>query len=158
MLSQSGIPVIYSGDEIGQVNDYSYKDDPENPMIHVIFTEENSTGSWLKTVMILLLYRANFSLCLINWSISVQATVYSTVMFQFAPLTPGILLFLLLYVRIIRRNLSVSTTSVRMIKLHGSMKKMVCTQILSPDERWKPGVCRFRHSDVTGCAEINNNF
>ena len=42
-------------------------------MIHVIFTEENSTGSWLKTVMILLLYRANFSLCLINWSISVQA-------------------------------------------------------------------------------------
>ena len=29
MFSQSGIPVIYSGDEIGQVNDYSYKDDPE---------------------------------------------------------------------------------------------------------------------------------
>ena len=28
MLSQSGIPVIYSGDEIGQVNDYSYKNDP----------------------------------------------------------------------------------------------------------------------------------
>ena len=29
MLSQSGIPVIYSGDEIGQLNDYSYKDDPD---------------------------------------------------------------------------------------------------------------------------------
>ena len=29
MLSQSGLPIIYSGDEIGQVNDYSYKDDPE---------------------------------------------------------------------------------------------------------------------------------
>ena len=29
MLSQSGIPVIYSGDEIGQVNDYSYKNDPD---------------------------------------------------------------------------------------------------------------------------------
>ena len=29
MLSQSGIPVIYSGDEIGQLNDYSYHDDPE---------------------------------------------------------------------------------------------------------------------------------
>ena len=29
MLSQSGIPVIYSGDEIGQVNDYTYKNDPE---------------------------------------------------------------------------------------------------------------------------------
>lgn len=27
MLTQSGIPMIYSGDEIGQVNDYSYKED-----------------------------------------------------------------------------------------------------------------------------------
>lgn len=27
MLSQSGIPVIYSGDEVGQLNDYSYHDD-----------------------------------------------------------------------------------------------------------------------------------
>ena len=29
MLSQSGIPVIYSGDEIGQLNDYTYHNDPE---------------------------------------------------------------------------------------------------------------------------------
>lgn len=29
MLSLSGIPVIYSGDEIAQLNDYSYKNDPE---------------------------------------------------------------------------------------------------------------------------------
>ena len=29
MLSQSGIPVIYSGDEIGQYNDYSYKKDKD---------------------------------------------------------------------------------------------------------------------------------
>lgn len=29
MMFLSGIPVLYSGDEIGQVNDYSYKDDPE---------------------------------------------------------------------------------------------------------------------------------
>jgi len=29
MLAQSGIPVIYSGDEIGEVNDYSYHDDPK---------------------------------------------------------------------------------------------------------------------------------
>ncbi len=28
MLSQSGIPVIYSGDEVGQLNDWSYKEDP----------------------------------------------------------------------------------------------------------------------------------
>ena len=29
MLSQSGIPVIYSGDEIGQLNDYTYHEDAE---------------------------------------------------------------------------------------------------------------------------------
>lgn len=29
MFMQSGIPVLYSGDEIGQVNDYSYKEDPD---------------------------------------------------------------------------------------------------------------------------------
>lgn len=28
MFMQSGIPIIYSGDEIGQLNDYSYKNDP----------------------------------------------------------------------------------------------------------------------------------
>lgn len=29
MLTQLGIPMLYSGDELGQVNDYSYKDDAE---------------------------------------------------------------------------------------------------------------------------------
>lgn len=29
MLFQSGIPMLYSGDEIGQLNDYTYKEDPE---------------------------------------------------------------------------------------------------------------------------------
>ncbi len=29
MLTQTGIPMLYSGDEVGQVNDYSYKEDPE---------------------------------------------------------------------------------------------------------------------------------
>lgn len=29
MFMQSGIPVLYSGDEIGQVNDYTYKNDPD---------------------------------------------------------------------------------------------------------------------------------
>lgn len=28
MLTQTGIPVIYSGDEVGQINDYSYHQDP----------------------------------------------------------------------------------------------------------------------------------
>ncbi|HIW94030.1 MAG TPA: amylosucrase [Candidatus Flavonifractor merdipullorum] len=29
MLTQSGIPVLYSGDEVGQLNDYTYHQDPE---------------------------------------------------------------------------------------------------------------------------------
>ena len=29
MLSQSGIPVVYSGDEVGQLNDYTYHNDPD---------------------------------------------------------------------------------------------------------------------------------
>ncbi len=29
MLSQSGVPVIYSGDEVGQLNDYTYHNDPD---------------------------------------------------------------------------------------------------------------------------------
>ena len=29
MLSQSGIPVLYSGDEVGQFNDWAYRDDPD---------------------------------------------------------------------------------------------------------------------------------
>ena len=32
MFMQSGIPVLYSGDEIGQVNDYSYKEDPHKAL------------------------------------------------------------------------------------------------------------------------------
>lgn len=32
MFMQSGIPVLYSGDEIGQTNDYTYKDDPHKAM------------------------------------------------------------------------------------------------------------------------------
>lgn len=30
LFIQSGIPVIYSGDEIGQVNDYSYKESEDS--------------------------------------------------------------------------------------------------------------------------------
>lgn len=29
MLTQSGIPMLYSGDEVGQLNDYGYKEDPD---------------------------------------------------------------------------------------------------------------------------------
>ena len=44
MFMQSGIPVIYSGDEVGQVNDYSYKEDPEKREDSGTYTGENSAG------------------------------------------------------------------------------------------------------------------
>ena len=47
---QSGIPVIYSGDEIGQVNDYSYKDDPDKAVdSRYLHKRRNSTGHLLQT-------------------------------------------------------------------------------------------------------------
>ena len=47
MFMQSGIPVIYSGDEIGQVNDYSYKLDPHKSAgfpLHSQRCDELGTG------------------------------------------------------------------------------------------------------------------
>lgn len=63
MLTQSGIPMLYSGDELGQVNDYSYKDDAEKHLIHVISTEEHSCGNSRIREKIFLLYRDNCSRC-----------------------------------------------------------------------------------------------
>ena len=59
MLSQSGIPVIYSGDEIGQLNDYSYREDPKRQRIPAISTEVILTWELAETVKSLKLYREN---------------------------------------------------------------------------------------------------
>ena len=44
MFMQAGIPMIYSGDEIGQVNDYTYKEDPDKCSDSDTSTEELSSG------------------------------------------------------------------------------------------------------------------
>ena len=44
MFLQRGLPMIYSGDEIGQVNDYSYKEDPRKREDSGISTGERSAG------------------------------------------------------------------------------------------------------------------
>lgn len=129
MLSQSGIPVIYSGDEIGQLNDYSYREDPEKA--------EDSRY----------LHRGDF-----NWELaenrkkpetvqgklfpaldhlekSEKSILYLTATPPFAPLIHGILLFLLLYARMKKKNSSESIISANMIRSHGSMKKTVYIQI-----------------------------
>ncbi len=157
MLSQSGIPVIYSGDEIGQVNDYSYKDDPDKAVDSRYLHRGEFNWHLLKTVMIQILYRANFSLYWINWNISKFSTALLNNSVTFVQSIPGIILSLQLYAKMMKRNSSESITSAIMIRLHGSTKMTVCTLILSPDVRWKPKVCRFLHSDASGCAkEINH--
>ena len=60
MLSQSGIPVIYSGDEIGQVKTILIKMILTRQLIPAIFTEENSTGHLLQTEISQIQYRENF--------------------------------------------------------------------------------------------------
>lgn len=63
MLTQSEIPMLYSGDELGQVNNYSYKDDAEKYLIHGIYTEGYFNGNSRRREKIFLLYRDNCSRC-----------------------------------------------------------------------------------------------
>ena len=56
MLTQSGVPILYAGDEIGQLNDYSYENDPDKAddsrYVHrgrfpwVLAEERNDAGTW----------------------------------------------------------------------------------------------------------------
>lgn len=60
MFMQSGIPMLYSGDEIGQVNDYTYKEDPAKEKTPATYTVGNSTGSLWKTAGIQTPYREKY--------------------------------------------------------------------------------------------------
>lgn len=137
MLSQSGIPVIYSGDEIGQVNDYSYKDDPD------------------KAVDSRYLHRGEF-----NWSLAPNRNIADTVqgklfhaLDHLEHIRSSHSVFdttadlrtidtwdssiLQSYAKMQRRNSSESITSAIRIRLHGSTKMTAYTLILSQDMRWK---------------------
>ena len=56
MLTQSGVPILYAGDEIGQLNDYSYENDPDKAddsrYVHrgrfpwALAEERNDVGTW----------------------------------------------------------------------------------------------------------------
>ena len=130
MLSQSGIPVIYSGDEIGQLNDYSYKNDSE------------------KAADSRYLHRGDF-----NWDLAenrhrpetVQGKLFpvldklekarkghsvfnSDVAFRTIDTWDSSILALVREKRR-RKNSSESTISANTIKLHGSTKKTACIQI-----------------------------
>lgn len=67
MLTQSGIPMLYSGDELGQVNDYSYKNDPENVLIQDISTGESYRGNSLRIRKMSQRFRETYSRHLTGW-------------------------------------------------------------------------------------------
>ena len=93
----------------------------------VTSTEETSDGISPRTVIVRKLFRANSSLYLTSWNISVWNTAYSTVMYRSALLIPGMILSLLSCVKTMMRNSSVSITSVNLTRLHGSMRTTACT-------------------------------
>ena len=137
MLSQSGIPVIYSGDEIGQVNDYSYKDDPDKAVDSRYLHRGEFNWSLAPNRNIADTVQENFSTHWIIWNISEVHTAFLTQQLIFVQSIPGILLSLQSYAKMQRRNSSESITSAIRIRLHGSTKMTAYTLILSQDMRWK---------------------
>ena len=67
MLTQSGIPMLYSGDELGQVNDYSYKEYPAKCEIQDTSIVVSCSGSLQRIRMIPQLFREVSSRLLTGW-------------------------------------------------------------------------------------------
>ena len=67
MLFQSGIPVLYSGDEVGQVNDYTYKEKPEKAADSRYIHRGDFSGSWRNGSMNRKQSRIIFSIIWSNW-------------------------------------------------------------------------------------------
>lgn len=61
MFTQSGIPMLYSGDEIGQVNDYSYKGNPLKREDSRYLHRERFTGIWQQREVMQILWKERFS-------------------------------------------------------------------------------------------------
>ncbi len=78
MLTQSGIPMLYSSDEVGRLNDYSYKDDPDKQRIPVISTAVLSSGILRKNGNQKLLLRARSSRLWTAWSRSAARNLFLT--------------------------------------------------------------------------------
>ena len=76
MLSLSGIPVIYSGDEVGQLNDYSYKEDPDKAADSRYIHRGKFNWNLPKTANALTPCRADCSRSLTNWSTSAKPTAF----------------------------------------------------------------------------------
>lgn len=67
MLTQSGIPMLYSGDELGQVNDYSYKNDPEKCADSRYIHRESYRGNSLRIRKMSQRFRETYFRHLTGW-------------------------------------------------------------------------------------------
>ena len=129
MFSQSGIPVVYSGDEIGMLNDYSYKNDPDKAADSRYIHRGDFRWDLAENRHRPDTVQGKLFLSWTNWNISVLHTAYSTAMCLSVRWIPGILPFLPLYVKMTPKNSSVSTISANMTRLPGSTKKTACILI-----------------------------
>lgn len=73
MLTQSGIPVIYSGDEIGQENDYTYHEEPDRWETPDTCTAAGSAGIWKQNAAKQEPYRRSCLTASENWNRSAKA-------------------------------------------------------------------------------------
>ena len=76
MLTQSGIPMLYSGDELGQVNDYSYKEDPAKCADSRYIHRGSCSGSLQRIRMIPQLFREVSSRLLTGWKRSADRKLH----------------------------------------------------------------------------------
>lgn len=129
MLSQSGIPVIYSGDEIGQLNDYSYHENPEKAADSRYLHRGDFRWDLAENRRRPETVQGKLFPALDHLENSEKFILSLTAMLLFIRLIPGILLSWLLYVKMKKRNSLEFITSVNTIKLHGSTKKTAYTQI-----------------------------
>lgn len=90
LFIQSGIPVIYSGDEIGQLNDYSYKVIRMQTVrrIPVMYTEDISVGSWKRKEQKGVLSRTGFSRECRRWKKPALHVVRFPERLLYGPMTP----------------------------------------------------------------------
>ena len=113
MLVQSGIPVLYSGDEIGQLNDYTYHDDPERPTTAATSTGATSSGTWPPCAATKPPARANSSRVCAGWKPSALRKKPLTPRPMCGPLTPAATMYWAWAAGTRATNSSPSSTSAR---------------------------------------------
>ena len=76
MFTQSGIPMLYSGDEIGQVNDYTYKDDPEKAPDSRYIHRGKFNWDLVENIKDKSSVQGRIFMLLENWKKSAEASLY----------------------------------------------------------------------------------